>query len=57
MLVQPKCNSKYGHNCIRYQDPRLWDGVDNKFKLEANFNEWSVEFRCSYCDMCVLKTL
>ncbi len=31
ILVQPKFKSKYGHNCIRYQGPRLWNGVDNEF--------------------------
>ncbi len=55
MLVQT--NSKYGHNCIRYEPPCLWNGVDNEVTLAANFNEWYLECRCSYCDMCVLKTL
>ncbi len=57
MLVQPKFNSKHGHNSIRYQGPRLWNGVDNEFTLAANFNKWFLECRCSYCDMFVLKTL
>ncbi len=35
MLVQPKFNSKFGHNYIRYQGPRLWNGVDKEFKLAA----------------------
>ncbi len=54
MLIQPKFNSKYGYNCIQYQGPRLWNGVVNEFKLAENFNECSLECRCSYCDMCVL---
>ena len=57
MLVQSKFKCKYGHICIRYQGARLWNGVDNEFKLATNFNEWSLECRGSYCDMCVLKTL
>ncbi len=57
MLVQPKYNSKYGCKCIRYQGPSLWNRVDNKFKLTAIFNEWSLECTCSFCDMCSLKTL
>ena len=39
MLVQPKFNSKYGHNCMWYQGPRLWNGIENEFKLAANLNE------------------
>ncbi len=59
MLVQPKFNSKYGHNTIRYQGLRVWNsaGVDIELKLAANFNEWFLEYRCSYCDMCVVQTL
>ncbi len=34
MLVQPKFNFKYGHNCRRYQGPRLWNGVDNELIWE-----------------------
>ncbi len=52
MLVQPKINSKYGHDCIRYQGPSLWNGVDNEFKLAANFNEWFLECR-DFTVLCV----
>ena len=57
MPVQPKYNSKYECKCIRYQGLSLWNRVDNKFKLTAIFNEWSLECTCSFCDMCSLKTL
>ena len=49
IVVQPKYNSKYWCKCIRYQGPSLWNRVDNKFKLTAIFNEWSLGCTCSFC--------
>ncbi len=54
MLKQPKYNSKNGSDGLRYQAAKLWNAVDNSFKVASNYNSWYKECSCSPCDMCAL---
>ena len=55
MLVRPKYNSKYRRNCIRYQDPRLWNRVDNKLKLTANLHSMVLDVYVSFLRLVFLE--
>jgi hypothetical protein len=51
--------NKYGFNSFQYQGSRLWNGIENKFKLSNNFKnsikKWSLLCNCNCCNECILK--
>ena len=57
-LIQPKFNTKkYGFNSIRYQGSRLWNQLDNEYRINDKLKGWEPHCTCATCGMCVSKEL
>ncbi len=61
-LIQNKFNTrKFGYNSFQYQGSRLWNILDNKYKIadcfKGTMTEWNPICACSSCDLCILMKL